>query len=57
MVAALHANGNIGGDDLTTALTQMQQQFDSTRQEIMMGSEYVDKEEEQFVATKWWEKK
>jgi hypothetical protein len=56
MVAALHANGNIAGDDLSSALTAMDEQFNRTREKISMGADYADSEEEQFVTEKWWKK-
>lgn len=56
MIAALHANGNLGGEELENAVNAMQEQFNSTRQKIVMGSDFQESDVEQFVADNWWKK-
>jgi hypothetical protein len=54
MVSALHANGNLGGEELQKAVTAMQEQFADTRRQILSGKPYEDSDVEQFVDEKWW---
>ena len=54
MIAALHSNGNLGGEDLEKAITALNDQFNETRDKVILGKAYEDSEAEQFVDEKWW---